>query len=226
VLHLTEKVLILDDEQPLVAFVDPWRGMVICNVLDNSSTPGGSSYMPMPSEIFNIHNTYTSSISRDIAIVNGRLTVVRLCLYLDSDDDSDDDDDDDCGAWDLTTWSKPVTCLDDEWREDLKIKSSDVSIDDSTRNACLLPKLDDGCPTTETLQLAHPTLSLMDAHIVYIMGKVDVSDEKALVLTVDMANKRLQEVSMYDAERIVNDFDYAYTHSTISQYFTTAAAGD
>uniref|UniRef100_A0A0E0QUZ4 Uncharacterized protein n=1 Tax=Oryza rufipogon TaxID=4529 RepID=A0A0E0QUZ4_ORYRU len=35
----------------------------------------------------------------------------------------------------------------------------------------------------------------------------------------------LQEVSVYDAERIVNDFDYAYTHSTISQYFTTAAAG-
>uniref|UniRef100_A0A0E0B6H1 Uncharacterized protein n=1 Tax=Oryza glumipatula TaxID=40148 RepID=A0A0E0B6H1_9ORYZ len=105
------------------------------------------------------------------------------------------------------------------------IESSDVSIDNSTRNACLLPKLDDGCPTTDTLQLAHPTLSLMDAHIVYIMGKVDVSDEKALVHTVDMANKRLQEVSVYDAERIVNDFDYAYTHSTISQYFTTAAAG-
>uniref|UniRef100_A0A0D3H9Y1 DUF1618 domain-containing protein n=1 Tax=Oryza barthii TaxID=65489 RepID=A0A0D3H9Y1_9ORYZ len=200
VLHLTEKVLILDDEQPLVAFVDPWRGMVICNVLDNSSTPGESSYMPMPSEIFNIHNTYTSSISRDIAIVNGRLTVVRLCLYLDSDDDSDDDDDDDCCAWDLTTWSKPVTCLDDEWREDLKTKSSDVSIDDSTRNACLLPKLDDGCPTTETLQLAHPTLSLMDAHIVYFMGKVDVSNEKALVLTVDMANKRLQEPPSHDGD--------------------------
>uniref|UniRef100_A0A0E0EUT5 DUF1618 domain-containing protein n=1 Tax=Oryza meridionalis TaxID=40149 RepID=A0A0E0EUT5_9ORYZ len=217
VLHLTEKVLILDDEQPLVAFVDLWRGMVICNVLDNS-TPGGSSYMPLPPELIDKRRTYNSCVCRNIAIVNGRLTVVRLGIYLDPDDD------DDFCAWDLSTWSKPVTCLDNEWREDFMIESSDVSVDDTTQNVCLLPKLD-GCPTTETLQLAHPTLSLMDAHIVYIMGKVDISDEKALVLTVDMANKRLQEVSVCDGERIVNDFDYAYTQSTISQYFTEAAAG-
>ncbi|EAZ10051.1 hypothetical protein OsI_32355 [Oryza sativa Indica Group] len=189
VLHLTEKVFILDDEQPLVAFVDLWRGIVICNVLDNS-TPVGGSYMPLPPELIDARRTYNSSVCRNIAIVNGRLTVVRLSLYLLDSDDDDSDDDDYC-TWDLTTWSKPVSsCLDDEWREDFMIESSDVSIDNSTRNACLLPKLNDGCPTTDTLQLAHPTLSLMDAHIVYIMGKVDVSDEKALVLTVDMANKR------------------------------------
>uniref|UniRef100_A0A0E0INI2 DUF1618 domain-containing protein n=1 Tax=Oryza nivara TaxID=4536 RepID=A0A0E0INI2_ORYNI len=189
VLHLTEKVFILDDEQPLVAFVDLWRGIVICNVLDNS-TPVGGSYMPLPPELIDARRTYNSSVCRNIAIVNGRLTVVRLSLYLLDSDDDDSDDDDYC-TWDLTTWSKPVSsCLDDEWREDFMIESSDVSIDNSTRNACLLPKLDDGCPTTDTLQLAHPTLSLMDAHIVYIMGKVDISDEKALVVTVDMANKR------------------------------------
>nr|BAC16478.1 hypothetical protein [Oryza sativa Japonica Group]BAD30247.1 hypothetical protein [Oryza sativa Japonica Group] len=64
---------------------------------------------------------------------------------------------------------------------------------------------------------------LHDANVAYVMGKVDASDEKAVVLAVDMANKRLQTVSVYDAERIVDDFDYSYTQSTISQYFTTAA---
>ncbi|BAT09367.1 Os09g0557301 [Oryza sativa Japonica Group] len=102
------------------------------------------------------------------------------------------------------------------------VDSSDITVDATCCNVELLPKLE-GRPAMAKLQVALPTLSLTDANVVYVMGKVDASDEKAVVLMVDMANKRLQMVSVYDAERIINDFDYSYTQSTISQYFTTAA---
>ncbi len=109
-----------------------------------------------------------------------------------------------------------------DWQKGFMVDSSDITVDATCCNVQLLPKLE-GRPAMAKLQVALPTLSLTDANVVYVMGKVDASDEKAVVLAVDMANKRLQTVSVYDAERIVDDFDYSYTQSTISQYFTTAA---
>ncbi|KAF0914060.1 hypothetical protein E2562_026476 [Oryza meyeriana var. granulata] len=217
-LQFTDKVITLDDEQGVVAFVDLWRGIVICNVLADGR-PG--FYLPLPRELITHGMSYSASLSRDIAIVNGLLTVVSLCTCRHRSGTG-------CWSWDLSTWSKPVARLDDDeedWHEGFMVDSSDITVDDATtRNIELLPKLV-GRPAMARLRLAHPTLSLTDANVVYIMGKVHLSDEKAVVLTVDMANKRLQSLSVYDAERLIHDFDYAYTQSTISQYFTTAAAG-
>uniref|UniRef100_A0A0E0M4F4 DUF1618 domain-containing protein n=1 Tax=Oryza punctata TaxID=4537 RepID=A0A0E0M4F4_ORYPU len=211
IVHIPDRVIILDDGQGVVAFIDLKRGIHICNVLAHGC-PG--SYLPLPPELTN--SSVSSSLCRDIAIVNGLLTIVRLrsCLHPDTG----------CWSWDLSTWSKPVAHLDDNkgWHNGFMVDSSDITVDAISCNVELLPKLE-GCPAMTRLQVAHPTLSLTDANVVYVMGKVGASDEKAVVLTVDMANKRLQKVSVYDAERIINDFDYSYTQSTISQYFTTAA---
>uniref|UniRef100_A0A0E0M4F5 DUF1618 domain-containing protein n=1 Tax=Oryza punctata TaxID=4537 RepID=A0A0E0M4F5_ORYPU len=212
IVHFTNRVITLDDGQGVVAFIDLKRGINICNVLAHGN-PG--SYLPLPPELTNSRLS-SSSLCRDIAIVNGLLTIVRLRTCLDPDTG--------CWSWDLSTWSKPVAHLDDneDWQKGFMIVSSDITVDATSCNVELLPKLE-GCPAMTRLELAHPTLSLTDANVVYVMGKVDTSDEKAVVLTLDMANKRVQRVSVYDAERIINDFDYAYTQSTISQYFTTAA---
>uniref|UniRef100_A0A0E0M4E8 DUF1618 domain-containing protein n=1 Tax=Oryza punctata TaxID=4537 RepID=A0A0E0M4E8_ORYPU len=219
VLHYTEKVVILppslDDERVSVAFADLWRGIIICDDVLAGGKPAGS-YVPLPLEIIDHDRAYFSLACRDMVVVNGRLTVARMRVAFDSDTN--------CRSWDLSTWSKAATCLDEEWHKDFKVDSNDISLDDGICNIDLLPKLN-GLPAMAKLRVAHPTLSLTDAHVVYIMGKVNLSDEKALVLTVDMANKRIREVSVYDAERIINDFRYAYTRSTVSQYFTTAASG-
>jgi hypothetical protein len=37
------------------------------------------------------------------------------------------------------------------------------------------------------LYIDHPTLSLSDSRIVYIMGQVNIRDKKALVLAIDMS---------------------------------------
>uniref|UniRef100_A0A0D9XGN0 DUF1618 domain-containing protein n=1 Tax=Leersia perrieri TaxID=77586 RepID=A0A0D9XGN0_9ORYZ len=199
VLHFTEKVIALDEQQ-VVAFIDPWRGMIICNVRDvvACKTPP-ASYLPLPSELINNDRSYSSSFSRDIAIVNGNLTVVRLRRCFDSDTD--------CWSWDLSTWSKPVARLDDSdeaWNKGSMVDSDEILVDRKTGNVDLLPKLEVR-PAMARLQVANPTLSLTDANVIYVMGKVDVSDEKAVVLTVDIATKRLQTVSVYDAERIIEN---------------------
>ncbi|KAF2917486.1 hypothetical protein DAI22_09g195600 [Oryza sativa Japonica Group] len=192
IVYNTSRVITLDDDgQGVVAFIDLKRGIHICNLSNEL-------------------------LCRDIAIVNGLLTIVGLRTFFDSDTD--------CWSWDLSTWSKPVAHLDNskDWQKGFMVDSSDITVDATCCNVELLPKLE-GRPAMAKLQVALPTLSLTDANVVYVMGKVDASDEKAVVLMVDMANKRLQMVSVYDAERIINDFDYSYTQSTISQYFTTAA---
>ncbi|BAF25816.2 Os09g0557300 [Oryza sativa Japonica Group] len=170
----------------------------------------------LPATAARAHQLSNELLCRDIAIVNGLLTIVGLRTFFDSDTD--------CWSWDLSTWSKPVAHLDNskDWQKGFMVDSSDITVDATCCNVELLPKLE-GRPAMAKLQVALPTLSLTDANVVYVMGKVDASDEKAVVLMVDMANKRLQMVSVYDAERIINDFDYSYTQSTISQYFTTAA---
>ncbi|EAZ10064.1 hypothetical protein OsI_32368 [Oryza sativa Indica Group] len=205
VFHLTEKVIILKDPH-LVAFADLWRGIIICDILDIST----ASYVPMPKEIINLRRTRASSITRDIAVVNGRLTVVRLTTVFDPDINGWD--------WDLSTWSRAVDCLEQEnWREDSLVEASDILIDHNICNVELLPKIQ-GQPTMAKLHVALPTLSLTDAQVVYVMGKVNESDEKAVLLSIDMANRRLDAVSVYDAARILHYFDVCYTQSTIFRY--------
>ncbi|KAJ1283965.1 hypothetical protein BS78_03G168000 [Paspalum vaginatum] len=200
--HSTEKVITLDDEQGVVAFVDLAQGIIICNVLADGKP---ASYLPLPPDLINHNRKGCSLLNWDIAIINGLLTVVRLRNFHDSDTGR--------WSWDLSKWSKPVAGLDDnkeDWHHVCMVLSDDVSVYDNTYGVDLLLKLEDQ-PAIASMPLSNPTLNLTDANVVYVMGKVRYSDAKAVVLTVDMANKRILMVSMYDAEKIMNDFDYAYT---------------
>ncbi|XP_052168715.1 uncharacterized protein LOC127785319 [Oryza glaberrima] len=217
VLHITEKVITLKHPH-LVAFVDLWRGIIICDILDSKIA---ASYVPIPKEIINLNRTRGSMITRDIAVVKDRLTMVRMGIFFDPEING--------WHWELSTWSRPVgSCLDDEededWREDFMVESCDISVDDNTcKNVELLPKTQDDRPAIAKLHVANPTLSLTDPQVVYLVGNVDITDEKAVLLTLDMANKRLQRISVYDAERFVNGVDVGFTQSTISQYFAPAS---
>uniref|UniRef100_A0A0E0B6I4 DUF1618 domain-containing protein n=1 Tax=Oryza glumipatula TaxID=40148 RepID=A0A0E0B6I4_9ORYZ len=217
VLHITEKVITLKHPH-LVAFVDLWRGIIICDILDSKIA---ASYVPIPKEIINLNRTRGSLITRDIAVVKDRLTMVRMGIFFDPEING--------WHWELSTWSRPVgSCLDDEededWREDFMVESCDISVDDNTcKNVELLPKTQDDRPAIAKLHVANPTLSLTDPQVVYLVGNVDITDEKAVLLTLDMANKRLQRVSVYDAERFVNGVDVGFTQSTISRYFAPAS---
>ncbi|CAL4925730.1 unnamed protein product [Urochloa decumbens] len=125
---------------------------------------------------------------RDIAFVKGRLTVVELHRSTSH-----------CQGWDISSWgiSSPWGEQDD-WQKEHTINTSSMIIDDHTANVELLPRSklqDNGAtlqPSIGRLYLAHPTLSLSDSRAVYLMGKVGPRDKKALLLSVDMMDTRLQ----------------------------------
>uniref|UniRef100_A0A0A8XTB2 Uncharacterized protein n=1 Tax=Arundo donax TaxID=35708 RepID=A0A0A8XTB2_ARUDO len=119
----------------------------------------------------------------------------------------------------------------EDWHNDYTIQQSrDILVDNYTENVDLLPKLKDNegkpQPAFGSLYIAHPTLSLSDNHVVYIMGKVSRQDKKALVLSVDMRIPKLQGAAVFDAERMGGiTFNYTYTQSRIPKYFNPGVNG-
>jgi len=103
---------------------------------------------------------------------------------------------------------------------DYRFNTSSIVVDDGTANVDLLRQLrDNGAtpqPALDGLLFAHPTLSLSESHIVYLMCEVSMWDKKTLVLSIDMRNPRLQGAATFDAERMMG---YTHTQSRISKFF-------
>ncbi|KAL6602953.1 hypothetical protein ACP70R_043314 [Stipagrostis hirtigluma subsp. patula] len=216
--HITSKVTALG-EGGLLAFVDAWRGIVVCDVLGRRPP----RYLPLPANLI-VKDMIGGEplLSRDIAFVDGRLVALGVWRIL-----SDEGSIPGYSSWTASSWSRPVTdSWDEDWQEDYTIQSPDIAVHDA-ENTHLLPKLEDSegtpQPTLRKLYMAHPTLSLIDKHIFYIMGKVNPKDEKALVLSIDMRSPKLQGVVVFDAERMLGPiFGYAYMQSWVSKYLSMA----
>ncbi|OEL23289.1 hypothetical protein BAE44_0015692 [Dichanthelium oligosanthes] len=181
-IHITAKVIALGEEG-LVGFVDPWRGILVCDLLRCK----WEHYLPLPQHLIRLDKLRDEPLlSRDIASVNGRLTLVDLNRSAAGTDSSSD-----CLSWDVSTWSISSPWEEqDGWRKDYMINTRGIIIDDETANADLLPKVENNGATTPQPSigshfLAHPTLSLSDNRVVYLMGKADSWDKskKALVLS-------------------------------------------
>ncbi|CAO1939070.1 unnamed protein product [Urochloa humidicola] len=211
--QLTAKVIVLGRGGQL-AFVDPWRGIVICDVL--GCTP--PSYLLVPNQIIRYGRLPDEpQLCRDVVLIGSRLILADLCYLIEPGTI-----DKSCSTWEVSAWSKRVFS-DEEWRQDYEVQSRDILIDGDSENVGLLPRMEDGegvlRPTLEGLYIAHPLLSLTEGHVVHIMAKVGRDDDaKALMLRVDMKKKRLQAVAMFDGERMYGTFSYALTQSRIPQY--------
>lgn len=213
--HCTCKAINLG-EGGLVGFVDPWRGIVVCDVLGDRPP----RYLPMPQELIrNDQFLDEPLLSRDIALVGDRLTLVDMLVSTAPDVNLN-------WNWEVSTWSRKVCDLwEEDWRNDYNVQSHDISVPKNLDNVDLLPKLKvkKGMlrPTLGMRHVAHPILSLTDSHVVYIMAKVGRHDDKALVLSINLNKKkpRLQGVAKFDAERMLGiSFSYTYTQSWIPKY--------
>ncbi|KAL6911678.1 hypothetical protein ACP4OV_000483 [Aristida adscensionis] len=210
--HITAKVISLGEG--LLGFVDLWRGVIVCDVL-GCKPP---CFLQLPQELARFDLARNEPwLARDIALVQGRLTVVNLGWILEQASITGSK---------VSSWSRKVTDdWEEEWRMDYRLQSSDVLIDSNSDNRCSRLRDDEGRyqPSFANLYTAHPTLSLSDSRIVYIMGKVNSDDKKALVLSVDMRTPRLQGVAVFDAERMPGvNFSYTFTQSKIPKYFNMA----
>ncbi|CAL5025207.1 unnamed protein product [Urochloa decumbens] len=209
--HSATKVIMLGGGG-LMGFVDPWRGILVCNVLDDDPM---LHYMSFPRSLRdNKKLDLNPAVARDVVAVDGRIKVVEcFCDAVSS-------------SWKVSIWSRPSTSWEENWNRDCKLDICDNLVDNGTFNFELLSELqgnDDGTPlqrkrTLEWLQISHPRLSLNDDDVVYLMAKVQPRDKKACVLAVDFKNKRLQDVAVFLADRSRCD-TMCYMNSSITKYF-------
>ncbi|CAN6236385.1 unnamed protein product [Urochloa humidicola] len=93
--HATSKIIMLG-EGDLMAFVDPWRGILVCDVLDCEAF----HYIPFPRTLKENKKLRVSSVlSRDIVVAQCRIKVVD-CFYCSASD-----------AWKGSVWSRAATSL-------------------------------------------------------------------------------------------------------------------
>ncbi|KAL6883555.1 hypothetical protein ACP4OV_010969 [Aristida adscensionis] len=185
-----------------VGFVDLWRGILVCDVLRVQESPT-LRYVPLPPPLRpGGRPEGDPRLSRDIAVVGGRIRYVQQQLHWEY-----------CPAMD--------DFVADGWMADIwsRIDSNEMNIDSAQLG--LLPKQlgDEGqpLPPFKRCSILQPTLSLHeDDPTLCFMVKMNPGDARAWVVSVDMVNKILQGVVEFCAERYVA-VGFAYLHSSISR---------
>jgi hypothetical protein len=128
--HVTAKTITLG-EGGLLGFVDPWRGILVCDILGRKP----EHYLPL--------------FLRDIAFVNGRLTLVEMHRNTSYPDRSLNR-----LSWEVSTWSISSPWEgQDGWQMDYRINTSSIVVDDGTANVDLLSKLQDNGATHASASL-------------------------------------------------------------------------
>uniref|UniRef100_A0A0D9XGX4 DUF1618 domain-containing protein n=1 Tax=Leersia perrieri TaxID=77586 RepID=A0A0D9XGX4_9ORYZ len=212
------RVITIGGTNGTMGWVDLYRGILFCDLLPISDTTTPVlRYFPLPPPLrANDKFNGEPRTTRDIALVHGQIKYAEIESHLIKKINID-------GSynvsrcWTAATWSAPAANpWSQGWRHDCKLASSDLSVDDDTRNFQLLPKFGERPQhTLARLHTAHPTLSLDTDDVVFFMTKVDLR-----VLAVDMKNKRLKDVSEFGAERTLG-IRFAYTSSRISDHLPT-----
>ncbi|KAF8697901.1 hypothetical protein HU200_035399 [Digitaria exilis] len=165
--------VVMIGEGGLMGFVDLWRGILVCDVLDCNSI---LHYMPFPRALRdNKKLDIDPVVARDVAVVNGRIKVVE-CFC------------DTVGiCWKASIWSRSTILEEDNWHRDYKLDLCSDLVDNYTLHPELLSELqdnDDATPlqtTLERLYISHPRLSLTDDDdVVYLMAKVQPRDKKGM----------------------------------------------
>jgi hypothetical protein len=230
------KVIALGDG--LLGWVDLWKGMVICDVLE----PAAKAYfVPMPKLLPNNNELYGNQHSarplRDVTVSRGCIRCVEFEQVLklrptdvpavvdpwDMDELQDselaivppqeEEEVYDVVGWRLITWYRELTwnC----WRKGSMVHSDDLA------GTVSLPQLGGGpCALNvpfKSLKTASPTLSSGDDNVVYLVSMLQEDDQAAWIVTVDTRSKSVGEVVPFSAEGSVI-YDPTFIPCVLSKY--------
>ncbi|CAM0907520.1 unnamed protein product [Alopecurus aequalis] len=229
--RLSHKVITIGGDAGTMAWVDLWNGILFYDLLRQDTEDGGAfgRYVPLPPTPLRSDQLDGCPLGeRDIALINGRISYIELQTHVRSSKLAIQHHTYVSYGWTAFMWSRSATDPQDSWCQDCKLKASEVfaSGDNMLPNVESLPRLEDDDegeprPLLARLHCGHPTLSLHDDEVFYLMNKIDFRDEKAWVLAVDTGNKRLRAVAEFIADR-VGGFSFTYRHTRLSEYLNTA----
>ena len=237
--HKTDRVIPLMEEGSL-GWVDLWRGILLCNVLDGNPNPV-VRFIPLPKPMArNMDIENCPWLYRDVTFINGLIKFVELETWensmpkqkrmrrvpdhiTDMKFDSHLDDDNMCVmedntnstvSWRAVAWVWEASQK--AWIKDCEAKVDDIAINNSTMHSDLLPPL-------ENLITAAPTLSMCgDDVVVYLMTKLKINDDNAWVIAINMTRKTLEDLALFSAKRIFL-FNTTYRPCSLSKHLDMTA---
>lgn len=213
--HDTTKVIIPGrGALGMVGWVDLWRGILVCNVLQQNPMLVD---IPLPkpakgNQIF--HRKFCPHIIRDITanLLKDSIKYIEiesLQTKVVGPDQPPDVRQRQCRvpsrAWKATTWSRPIPIVPcEEWRAGCTFDVGNISID--PMHFELLPRLrgtndNPAEPVLPAHLIGFPTISMDDDDVVYLLYNAYCTGQTDVVIAVDMRNQTLQGFARLDARR-------------------------
>jgi hypothetical protein len=213
--HKTAKTLAIGGERGTVAWVDLWRGILLCDVLGEQPVFQDIP-LPVPARgnWDRVLEQCEPSYIRDVAISQHKdaIKYVEMEIWpprkLDTPDSYLEWVRSESsitqvipGGWKATTWRMPIPVGSaTDWQPDCEVEVKDVTMDTSHLHHCeLLSRLP---PTLHKLPMAYPTISINEDIVYFVSSTKSRHIEKLeLVIAVDVRKKSLREVAKLDVHK-------------------------
>ncbi|KAG2560670.1 hypothetical protein PVAP13_8KG077100 [Panicum virgatum] len=237
-LHHTTAVITIGGEGGTMGWVDLWRGILLCDVLDAEPSLRGVP-LPLPLVEMGYNNGLGIDLGnpaqrRGIAFVRGKgcLNFVHLEITEECFPEVDEETEsitvrvDD---WALTTWSnKRMSSSLEDWHKESVVQASSIAIDPAISRVLMKdtgllrgPSDNDAAAERRDLQnlsIYQPTPSITGENVVYLVAREKFSHPKAWILAVDMKNEGRVQSAAYFGIRQYFGLDVIYCPSRISKY--------
>jgi hypothetical protein len=206
--HSTCKAITIGGGIGIVAWVDLWHNIILCNVLAKHPK---IHCLELPTPILGPGEALCGDPRsiRDIALLDGLFKFVELKFHDKLGSSALD-------YWEAKVWSIKRSSLSaKDWIAEFEFKSSDIS------ELPMLPQVDPSKaqPTLSTLHTGLPNLSLQDDGIVYFLSKLYYCNNShtAWVLAINMRSKTVEKVGEFSPMRTVG-LARGYDATRISKY--------
>ncbi|XP_048572476.1 uncharacterized protein LOC125552832 isoform X1 [Triticum urartu] len=228
---IASKVILLGEGT--VGWVDLWRGIVVCNVLEEMPMLW---FIPLP-PLMPGHREGPKSSPwpiRNVSCSDGLIKYVEIEKHQRHDPDERPFDDidtlyeADClkkhkvMGWKAMTWYRRFSC--DRWSKGSVAYDKEISVD-QPMHSVLMPELTDdnaGELTLEDMLASYPVSSLADHcdDVVYMLCESKSGSKKSWLITVDLKKKILVELAPFPLEGY-----YSPAHpSELSNYLNVTPA--
>ncbi|VAI92820.1 hypothetical protein VPH35_132328 [Triticum aestivum] len=233
--HETTKVITLG--RGMVCWVDLWRGILLCNVLEENPLLLDIP-LPLPARgNWRLYHKSSSYKYRDITVSPLKDTIkyieIEVCpprnppadeSYMDwfHQKRRDKRCNAPCTGWKARTWSLSTTTIPSwKWRLDCTLDVADIDVQpihsEQLPRTCSITDNLTQATCLQRLIIGFPTLS-MDDDVVYMLSKACPEDQMEVVIAIDMSKKTLQGVT-----KLVTGKDFTDTRictSEISKYLS------